>query len=79
MGDMQVVPFFGLSAVYSRLRSEFAGSTTTFSDTGGVADLGVGFVFNRTAGITPSISIPFGTGGTDDVIFNIRFSFNFGR
>jgi len=79
MGDMQVVPFFGLSAVYSRLRSEFAGTTTTFSDTGGVADLGVGFVFNHTAGITPSISIPFGTGGTDDVIFNIRFSFNFGR
>ena len=78
MGDMQVVPFFGLAVVYTRLRSEFAGTTTTFGDTGGLADLGVGFIFNRTAAITPSVAIPFGTGGSD-ATFTIRFSYNFGR
>ncbi|HKE82950.1 MAG TPA: hypothetical protein VKB50_04315 [Vicinamibacterales bacterium] len=78
VGDIQVVPFFGLAVTYTRLRSEFAGVTTTVSDTGGRADLGVGFMFNRTAGITPSISIPFETGNSDTT-FTIRFSYNFGR
>jgi hypothetical protein len=77
-GDLQLVPFFGLSLTYARLKSEFAGTSTTFSDTGGRADLGVGLIFSKTAGITPSVSIPFATGGSD-VTFSIRFSYNFGR
>lgn len=77
-GEMLVVPFFGLAAVYSHFKSQFANNETTFNDTGGRADLGVGLIFNRTAGITPSVSIPFGTGGSD-VTFSIKFSFNFGR
>src|SRR5262245_16275791 len=77
-GDIQVVPFFGLALTYTRLRSEFASVTTTVSDTGGRADLGVGFMFNKTAGITPLISIPFETGNTDTT-FTIRFAFNWGR
>jgi len=76
-GDMQVVPFFGLSAVYARTTSEFAGNETTFSDSGGRADLGLGFIFNRNAAITPSVSIPFAAGGSD-ATFTIRFTFNFG-
>ena len=78
MGDMQVVPFFGLALVYERLKSDFANTETTFSDTGGVADLGVGLVFNKTAAITPLVSIPFGVGASD-FTFTIRFAFNFGR
>jgi hypothetical protein len=35
-------------------------------------------IFNRTAGITPSVAIPFGIGGSD-FVFTVRFSFNFGR
>lgn len=77
-GDLQLVPFFGLSLTYARLKSEFGGTSTTFSDTGGRADLGVGLIFSKTAGITPSVSIPFATGGSD-VTFSIRFSYNFGR
>ena len=76
-GDLLVAPFFGLSAVYGRTTSEFAGVETTFSDTGGRADLGVGFIFNRNAAITPSVAIPFATGGAD-ATFTIRFTFNFG-
>lgn len=77
-GDMMVVPFFGLSAVYQRFTTEIGGVESSGSDSGGVADLGVGLIFNRTVAITPLVSIPFSTGGSD-AIFTIRFSFNFGR
>jgi hypothetical protein len=77
-GDLQVVPFFGLSVVYARTTAEFGGVETSFSDTGGRADLGLGFIFNRNAAITPSLAIPLATGGSD-ATFTIRFTFNFGR
>jgi hypothetical protein len=77
-GDMQIVPFFGLALVHNRLSSSFAGSETTFTDNGGHADFGVGFVFNHTTGIIPSVSVPFSLGGSD-ATFMIRFAFNFGR
>ena len=77
-GDLMVVPFFGLSAGYTRVTSEFGGVEESESDTGGVADLGVGLILTRTVGITPQVSIPFST-GSSDAIFTIRFTFNFGR
>jgi hypothetical protein len=77
VGDLQVVPFFGLAVVYARSTQDFAGDERTFSDTGGRADVGVGFLVSRNAAITPSVSIPFAAGGADPT-FTIRFSFNFG-
>jgi hypothetical protein len=77
-GDMQVVPFFGLALVHTRLSSTFGGDETTFTDNGGHADLGVGFIFSKKTGITPSVSIPFSTGGSD-ATFMIKFAFNFGK
>jgi hypothetical protein len=76
--DMQIVPFFGLAVVHTRFSTSIGGGETTFSDNGGHADLGVGFIFNHTAGITPSVSIPFSTGGSD-ATFMIKFAFNFGK
>jgi hypothetical protein len=76
-GDMMVVPFFGLGLLYQRISTEVGGIDASVSDTGGVADLGVGLIFNRTVGITPLVSIPFAT-GTDDAVFTVRFTFNFG-
>jgi hypothetical protein len=76
-GEMAVVPFFGLAVLYQRVSTDVAGVETSASDTGAVADLGVGLIFNRTVGITPLVSIPFAA-GTDDAIFTIRFTFNFG-
>ena len=76
-GDWMVVPFFGLSALYQRVKAEVGDGDESFSDTGGVADLGVGLIVNRTVGITPSLAIPFSTGG-DDPVFTIRITFNFG-
>jgi hypothetical protein len=43
-----------------------------------VASLGVGFIVNRNVGITPSLAIPF-SAGSDDPVFTIRITFNFGR
>ena len=76
-GDLAVVPFFGLSAGYTRVTSEVGGVETSASDTGGIADLGVGFIFTRTVGITPQVSIPFSSGGSD-AVFTIRLTFTFG-
>ena len=77
-GDLMVVPFFGLSALYTRVTTEIGDVESSGSDTGGVADLGVGVILTRTVGITPQISIPFSS-GSDDAVFTIRFTFNFGR
>ena len=77
-GDMQVVPFFGLAVIHTRLTESFASNETTFTDNSGRADLGIGFIFNHKAGITPSVSIPFDTGGADTT-FMIKFAFNFGK
>jgi hypothetical protein len=77
-GDMQIVPFFGLALVHTRLTSSFAGTETTFTDNGGHADVGVGFLFNHTTGIIPSVSIPFSMAGSDPT-FMIRFAINFGK
>lgn len=77
-GDLMVVPFFGLSAAYTRVTTDIGGVEESASDTGGVADLGVGLILTRTVGITPQVSIPFSSGGSD-AVFTIRFTFNFGR
>ena len=74
-----VIPTFGLFAIYSNVTAEFGGSEESSSDTSGLANLGVGFVFNRNVGITPSIAIPFSAAGGSDVIFTLQFTFNFGR
>ena len=76
-GDLAVVPFFGLSVGYTRVTTEIGGDETSASDTGGIADLGVGLILTRTVGITPQVSIPF-SGGGSDAVFTIRLTFNFG-
>jgi hypothetical protein len=75
---VMAVPFFGLALLYQHVTAEIGGTEDSVSDTGGVADLGLGLIFNRNVGITPIVSIPF-SAGTSDVAFTIRFSFNFGR
>jgi hypothetical protein len=52
-GDLMVVPFFGLAAAYTRVTTEIGGIEDSASDTGGVADLGVGFILTRTVASRP--------------------------
>ena len=72
------MPTFGLAAAWQQVTVEAGGVDTDESDSYGVANLGVGFIFNRLIGITPGISIPFSVSDSD-VTFTIGFAFNFGR
>lgn len=75
---LRVIPTFGLFAIYSNVTSEFGSIEESASDTSGLANLGVGFVFNRNVGVLPLLSIPFSTVGGSDVVFTLQFTFNFG-
>ena len=76
--DLMVVPTFGLAAAWQRTSFEVGNVESDDSDTFGVANLGVGLIFDRRIGITPGISIPFSVGDSD-VAFTIEFTFGFGR
>lgn len=54
-----------------------AGADFSDSQIGMFLDLGVGFVFNRTMSIIPSLTLPVGFDGADES-FNIAFSYGFG-
>ena len=75
---LMVVPTFGLAAAWQQVTVEAGDVDTDDSDSYGVANLGVGFIFNNRIGITPGISIPFSVADSD-VTFTIGFAFNFGR
>lgn len=75
---LMVVPTFGFAAAWQRVTVEAGGMDTDESDSYGVANLGVGFIFNRLVAITPGISIPFSVADSD-VTFTIGFAFNFGQ
>jgi hypothetical protein len=75
--SLMVVPTFGLAAAWRRVTLDTGAVERDVSDTFGVANLGVGFIFDRRIGITPSLSIPFSVSDSD-AIFSIAFSFNFG-
>jgi len=76
--SLMVVPTFGLAAAWQRVTFDMGATERDVSDTYGIANLGVGFIFNRNVGITPSISIPFSVADSD-VVFNLALTFNFGR
>lgn len=76
-GTMMVVPTFGLAAVHQRVRFDFGPTDTTVSDNFGLANIGVGFVFNRNVAITPGVTIPF-SADDSDVIVTFGLTFNFG-
>jgi hypothetical protein len=76
-GGLMVVPTFGLAAVVQRVSADFGALETSDTDTGGVANVGVGLIFNRNVAVTPRLLIPFST-GSNDVIFTVTLSFNFG-
>jgi hypothetical protein len=73
-----VVPTFGLSVIWNRVEAEIGDTERSDSDSSGRARIGVGLIFNRNVGITPSVSIPFSS-GSDDAVFDLQLTFNFGR
>jgi Outer membrane protein beta-barrel domain len=80
---MRIIPTAGLGLQYRKLKFEDTGpggTTDEFSETYGVARLGVGFVFNQQISVRPTIDIPVGADlvESSDPIFGLSVGYNFG-
>jgi Outer membrane protein beta-barrel domain len=80
--QMRIIPTAGLGVQYSKLKMEDTGpggSTAEFSETYGLARLGVGFVFNQQISVRPTIDIPVGSDVSNDPTFGLSVGYNFGN
>ena len=78
VGTTQIVPTAGLYFARISARSEFDGEELfDESDTGGLFNVGAGFIFNQRFSVTPLVSFPFGFGETDPS-FSITALYAFG-
>jgi hypothetical protein len=76
---MMIVPTFGAGIVWERTSiTDIFDNTETGNDYYGIADAGVGLIFNRAIAVVPGVSFPFATGFGTDVTFTLRFVVNFG-
>ncbi|HEY7449825.1 MAG TPA: hypothetical protein VH702_16835 [Vicinamibacterales bacterium] len=76
---LMVVPSFGAGIVWERTTmTDIFDVTQNATDYYGIADAGVGLIFNRAVAVVPGISFPFATGFGTDVTFTLRFVVNFG-
>jgi hypothetical protein len=76
---MQIVPTAGLGLEYSRVKAEDTGLGISgeASDAYGLAQVGVGLVFNSNITVRPGVAIPLGLNGSDPT-FGLTVGFNFG-
>jgi hypothetical protein len=76
---LMVVPSFGAGIVWERTSiTDIFDVTENSTDYYGIADAGVGLIFNRAVAVVPGVSFPFATGFGTDVTFTLRFVVNFG-
>jgi hypothetical protein len=76
---VMVVPTFGAGIVWERTTvTDIVDVTESTNDYFGIANAGVGLIFNRAIAVVPGVSLPFATGFGTDVTFTIRFVVNFG-
>jgi hypothetical protein len=75
---MQIIPAAGLGLAYVSQKTEVDGvSAPNQSETYGLARLGVGFVFNQTIAVRPSVDIPLGLDNSDPS-FGLTVAYSFG-
>ncbi len=74
---LELVPFAGASFFSERFSATYPGNNQSDSANSGLADVGAGFVINKTLTIQPSVSIPFGFEGARGA-FHLAFALNFG-
>lgn len=76
---VSVIPTFGVRVAHERLTVRLPRvDSETVSETFGLANIGVGFVFNDQIALVPSVSVPIGLEG-GDTLFAIALAVNFGR
>jgi hypothetical protein len=76
-GRVAVVPTLGASIRNARLNVSFADVDYTVSETFGLVNAGVGFIFNQRMSLNPVVSFPIGL-EEGDMQFSVSFSLNFG-
>jgi hypothetical protein len=74
---VQIIPTGGLGMEYLKVKADDGSTTSSASDTYGVMNLGVGFIFNSQIAVRPGISIPLGLDG-GDTSFGLTVGYNFG-
>jgi hypothetical protein len=75
---VQIVPTGGLGLAYLKFKSDNGTTSNSASDTYGLLNLGVGFVFNSQIAVRPLISIPVGLDGGESS-FGLTVGYNFGN
>jgi hypothetical protein len=70
---MQIIPAAGLGLRNLKATED----DVSFSDTHGLARLGVGFIFNQQIAVRPSVDIPLGLEGSDPT-FGLTVAYSFG-
>jgi hypothetical protein len=79
---MSIIPTAGLGLAYNKFKQEDTGpggSTAEFSETIGLARLGLGLVFNQQISVRPTIDIPLGSDISNDPTFGVTVGYNFGK
>jgi hypothetical protein len=76
---MQIVPTAGIGVenLHANVEDTGTGISASGSDTHGIANLGVGLIFNSIS-VRPGLTIPVGLDGADPTV-NLTVGFNFGR
>ena len=76
---VKIVPNGGLSFAYTKAEIEDADGDTVLegSESYGILNLGLGFVFNSRVGVAPAVQIPVGLEDAD-ATFGLNVSLNFG-
>jgi len=75
---LQLLPFASAELAYARMKADYEGETESDSETFGVLNLGMAFLFNSRFGVRPSVAIPVGLEGADPT-FGLSFVVGFGR
>ena len=74
---MQIVPAVGLGLRNLNAKEDDGTTSSSFSDTHGLARLGVGFIFNQQIAVRPSVDIALGLEGSDPT-FGLTVAYSFG-
>jgi hypothetical protein len=75
---MQIVPTGGLGLAYLKVKADNGTTSQSASDTYGLLNLGVGFIFNSQIAVRPLIGIPLGLNG-GEASFGLTVGYNFGN
>lgn len=79
-GQTQIIPAASLSFVSAsaKAKDQVSGASNSQSDTFGLLDLGLGFVFNEVFALRPGVAIPIGLDGASTT-FGLTLGLNFGQ